>query len=259
MNIVDQFGTLFNSIAFTLPRIAAAFLMLPLLNRETMPALVRNSFFVSLAIVVYPLALAVPFEGFTRTAWPFIVVKELFIGTMIGFLFSAVFWSLSAAGDLIDTKVGTNFTATVDPIQGHQTALTGKLLSQLGTLLFMASGAFTLFINLLMTSYSVWPVGRMLPSLNLRGEELITTEFSNLFTLSVMLAAPALVVMSLVDIILGLTNRFSQQLNVFTLTMPIKSLIGTFMLILLLGTYFQVVMRHLFDNRGLIRVLQHIL
>jgi len=259
MNIVDQLGTLFNSIAFTLPRIIAAFLMLPLLNRETMPALVRNSFFVSLAIVVYPLAMAVPFEGLARTAWPLIVLKEIFIGTVFGFIFSVVFWALSAAGDLIDTKVGTNFTATLDPIQGHQTALTGRLLSQLGTFLFMASGAFTLFINLLMTSYRVWPVGRMLPSLDIHGEDLIITQFANLFTLSVMLAAPPLVVMSLVDIVLGLTNRFSQQLNVFTLTMPIKAWIGTWLVILLLGTYVQVVMRHMFDNRGMLRLLQHVL
>jgi len=259
MNAVERIGALFDSITFTLPRIVAAFLMLPLLNRETMPAVVRNSFFVSLALVVYPVAMAVPFEGVARTAWPLIVLKELFIGTMFGFLFSSVFWALSAAGDLIDTKVGTNFTATLDPLQGHQTSLTGQLLSQLGTFLFMASGAFTLFLNLFMTSYRVWPVGRMLPSLDVRGEQLIIGEFSNLFTLAVMLAAPALVVMSLLDIALGLINRFAQQLNVFTLTMPIKAWIGTWLVILLLATYLDVVMRHLFANRGLLRLLQHVL
>ena len=38
------------SIALTLPRIAAAFLIIPLMTQETVPALVRNSFFVSLTI-----------------------------------------------------------------------------------------------------------------------------------------------------------------------------------------------------------------
>jgi type III secretion protein T len=46
---------------------------------------------------------------------------------------------------------------------------------------------------------------------------------------------------------------------VFTLTMPIKAWIGTWLLILLLGTYLQVVTRHLFENRSLLQLLQHVL
>jgi type III secretion protein T len=256
---IDPIGTLFDSIAFSLPRIVAAFMMLPLLNNETMPALVRNSFFVSLAIVVYPVATSVPFVGVAREAWPFIILKELFIGTVYGFLFSCVFWALSAAGDLIDTKVGTNFTATLDPLQGHQTALTGRLLSQMGIWLFMASGAFTLFLELFMTSYRIWPIARMLPSLGLRGEQLVVNEFAALFTLSVMLAAPALVVMSLLDLSLGLINRFAPQLNVFSLTMPIKAWVGTWLVLLLLGTFLDVIIRRLFDSRGLLSLLRHVL
>ena len=256
MNAVDTIGTAVNSIALSLPRIIAAFLVLPLLNGQNMPALVRNSFFVSLGIIVYPVAASVPAQNIVQGLWPLIILKELFIGGFLAFVFSSVFWAVSAAGNLIDTKVGTNFAATVDPIQGHETSFTGQLLTQLTAWLFMASGAFTLFLDLLMTSYSVWPVSQMLPSLAPRVEQLAVDEFSTLLTLALMLAAPALVVMSLLDLALGLINRFAPQLNVFSLTMPIKAWVATWIVLLSLGTFVEVITRRLFENRALLEVLR---
>jgi len=73
------------------------------------------------------------------------------------------------------------------------------------------------------------------------------------------LSAPALVVMSLVDISLGLVNRYAQQLNVFALAMPIKAWLSSWVLLLALGAMVEVVMRKLYENRGLLQALKHIL
>lgn len=192
-------------------------------------------------------------------ALPMIIVKELLIGLYLGFVFSAVFWAMSAAGNLIDTKVGTNFAATLDPIQGHQTSLTGELLSQLAAWLFMASGAFTLFIDLLMTSYTVWPVAQLLPPLRVAARELAIGEFGSLMTTALLLAAPALVVMSLIDLALGLVNRYAQQLNVFSLTMAIKAWVAIWIVLLSVGVFVEVAMRRLFESRGLLNELRRVL
>jgi type III secretion protein T len=166
---------------------------------------------------------------------------------------------MSAAGNLIDTKVGTNFAATLDPIQGHQTSLTGELLSQLAAWLFMASGAFTLFIDLLMTSYTVWPVAQLLPPLRVAARELAIGEFGSLMTTALLLAAPALVVMSLIDLALGLVNRYAQQLNVFSLTMAIKAWVAIWIVLLSVGVFVEVAMRRLFESRGLLNELRRVL
>jgi len=214
---------------------------------------------VSLAILAYPVAMGTPATSLQGALWPLLVVKELFIGVCFGFLFSSVFWAVSAAGSLIDTKVGTNFAAIADPIQGHETTLTGDLLGQLAAWLFMASGAFTLFLNLLMTSYTLWPVPQMLPPLSAITEQRAIAEFSSLLTLAVMLAAPALVVASLLDLTLGLVNRYAPQLNVFSLTLSIKAWVTTFIVLLSLGTFVDVVTQKLFANRGLLNLLRQML
>ena len=259
MNFLGGLGPTIGGIALTLPRLAAAFLILPLLNSSTIPTLVRNSFLVSLAILAYPVAMATPAASLQGALWPLLVIKELFIGVCFGFLFSSVFWAVSAAGSLIDTKVGTNFAAVADPIQGHETTLTGELLTQLVAWLFMASGAFTLFLNLLMTSYTIWPVPQMLPPLSAITEQRAIAEFSSLLTLAVMLAAPALVVASLLDLSLGLVNRYAPQLNVFSLTLSIKAWVATFIVLLSLGTFIDVVTQKLFANRGLLNLLRQML
>lgn len=53
----DFFAHPLIALGLTLPRIMGAFLMLPLLTQQNMPATVRNSFLVSLAIVALPIAL----------------------------------------------------------------------------------------------------------------------------------------------------------------------------------------------------------
>jgi len=138
----EYFGNQMLGVALTLPRIAAAFLMLPLLTSENMPALVRNSFFVSLAIIVFPLASASSSAVMTHGPWAFIILKEIFIGVSIGFAFGAVFWGIGSAGNFIDAKIGTSMASVVDPLGGHQTSLSGAFLTQLAAWLFMSSGAF---------------------------------------------------------------------------------------------------------------------
>jgi type III secretion protein T len=256
---VEELGTTLGSVALTLPRIGAAFLVLPLINGQNMPPLVRNSFFVSLAVMAYPVATAAPAAHGVTAVWPLIILKELFIGAYFGFVFGSVFWAVSAAGNLIDTKVGTNFASIADPLQGHDTSLTGQLLTQFTAWLFMASGAFTIFLDLLMTSYTVWPVTRMLPPLATNGQSFLIDEFASLVTTALLLAAPALVVMSLIDLALGLINRYAQHLNVFSFAMPIKAWVGIWIVLLSLAAYVEVILHRLFQNRGLVHVLQRIL
>jgi type III secretion protein T len=262
MNAIDHIGATAGAVALSLPRIVAAFMVLPLLTGANMPSLVRNSFFVSLAILIYPVAgatAAAADHNAAQVLWPLLIVKELFIGALFGFLFSSVFWAVSAAGNLIDTKVGSNFAAAVDPLQGHETSLTGQLLTQLASWLFMSTGAFTLFLGLLMKSYALWPISEMLPRAVPLGESVVIDDFASLLTLALLLSAPALVVLSLLDLSLGLVNRYAQQLNVFALTMPLKAWVATWIVLLSLGTFVEVITRHLFANRALLNVLRPLL
>jgi type III secretion protein T len=253
MNGFDSAENAMLALGLVLPRVVGAFVMLPLITAENMPALVRNSFMVSLALVAMPVALGtVPLNTLNALAFAPIVVKELFIGVALGFCFGMVFWALSAAGNIIDTQVGMTLAQVFDPIQGHQASLHGNFLSQFAAWLFMASGAFLVFLDLLLTSYAMWPVASYYPSLHAVGMELFVGQFSYLMSALLVLAAPAMVVLLLIDLSFGLVNRFAPQLNVFTITMPIKAWLATWILLLMLGVYAEIALDRMADSRGLL-------
>lgn len=248
------------NLALTLPRLAAAFLVLPLLTSEIVPAMVRNIFLVSLAIAVFPfVAHDLQTLSLSGVALGPVIVKELFIGVVIGYAFSIVFWALEGAGQVIDTKVGTTMAQITDPLSGHQTSLIGALLSQLAGYLFVAFGGLLVFLDLLLTSYSVWPLAAALPDLDAAGKLFFIQRFDELMRLVLLLAAPALVVLTLVDFGLGFVNRYAQQLNVFSLSLSIKAWLGVFIVLLMLASIVEFMLGWLADQKGLLEALKWVL
>lgn len=256
----DLLGNPLLALALVLPRVIGAFLMLPLMTQQTVPPMVRNSFMVSLGIIALPVALAgLPMEQLGTIEWPVIVLKEIFIGVAIGFCFGIVFWAVAAVGGVIDTQVGMSMAQVFDPIQGHQVTLHGEFLSQLATWLFMASGAFLVFLDLLMGSYVLWPVASYFPDLPAVGMNLFVGQFDFMMTTVLVMAAPVMVVMLVIDLSFGLVNRYAPQLNVFALTMPIKAWLATALILLLLGVYVELLLERLGSNRYLLGLLRQAL
>jgi len=258
--VFDLLGNPLLALALVLPRVIGAFLMLPLMTQQTVPPMVRNSFMVSLGIIALPVALAgLPMEQLGTIEWPVIVLKEIFIGVAIGFCFGIVFWAVAAVGGVIDTQVGMSMAQVFDPIQGHQVTLHGEFLSQLATWLFMASGAFLVFLDLLMGSYVLWPVASYFPDLPAVGMNLFVGQFDFMMTTVLVMAAPVMVVMLVIDLSFGLVNRYAPQLNVFALTMPIKAWLATALILLLLGVYVELLLERLGSNRYLLGLLRQAL
>jgi type III secretion protein T len=210
-------------LGLSVTRIAVAFLLVPLFTAELIPALVRNAMFLGIAVLA--LAVQPSFAPIVVDSWTLITMfaKEAFIGCAIGFFFSGVMWAFQAAGQLIDTKVGTSMAQVSDPLSGQQVTLNGALFGRLASWVFMAGGGFMLMIGTLIQSYALWPVRSPAPTLVTGGMRLFEGEFGRIMLLTLLVAAPALVLLHLVEGVLGLINRFAQQLNVFSLSLSIKA------------------------------------
>lgn len=236
-------------------RVAATFFLLPMFASETVPALVRNSIFVSLGIVSLAIQPPLDISMLGPGQWATILIKEVFVGLLIGFFFGSVLWALEAAGQIIDTKVGATLAQVVDPLSGHQTSLNGAFLGRLAGVVFVSMGGLSLLLRVIMESYAIWPVAAPMPALDPRGLPLIEGEFGRMMILATLFAAPVLTVLFLIDAGLGLMNRFAQQLNVFTLSMSIKAFAATFILLLLLGSYITAIIRDIASRPGVITAI----
>lgn len=240
-------------------RVMGAFLLIPLFTQEVVPALVRNAVFMSLA------ALALALQGPALAqgglpwgdAWGLVLRfgREIFIGVAIGFFWGVMLWAFEAAGQIIDTKVGATMAQIVDPLGGHQTSLTGALLSRLAGWVFMSAGGFMLMVGTLLDSYALWPVNT--PSLTLvpRSALLFETAFGQLMTLALVVAAPAMLLAWVMDLSLGLVNRFAPQLNLQSIASSLKIVAVLWLLWAQLAFLARVLADHLLEQPESLRLL----
>lgn len=215
-------------------RISIAFLLLPLFSKESVPAMVRNSMFLSLALMSILIQPSAQVDQFSTTMWISLFAKEALIGAVIGLFFGIFLWAFEAAGVVIDMQIGASFALFFDPVVGNEVTLVGAFLSRWASFVFLASGGLLLVTGVLLESFAIWPLVEPITSLKGASVALFEAELSRFMSLTLRIAAPIMAVIFIIDISMGLINRFAQQFNVFFLSMSIKSMATIVLLIILL-------------------------
>jgi type III secretion protein T len=259
MTAYEQFSQVVLSFFLGVPRVAAALLILPMMTAETVPTMARNSIFLGVSLVTIPLAMqSVPLITI-ELDWPFLLFKEVFLGLLLGFMFGVTFWAVAAAGELIDNKVGTASASIMDPLTGHQTSLTAGFFSRLVAWIFIASGGFLLFFELVFSSYVIWPITASFPAVTARATDLVISGVAGMMALALAVAAPILILLTVIDVAFGLVNRFAPSLNAFNISMPVKAWVSQLLLLLMLGVIAEFVLRKLLSTSVVLEALQRVL
>jgi type III secretion protein T len=244
------------------PRLMLAFTILPIIGRTLVSGLVRTGIVVSFTVFVAPsVVFALDEVDLSRVQLVGIVLKEAFIGGMIGFSIGAVFWGVQAAGFFIDNQRGAAIAGSADPLSGTESSPLGNTFLVAYTAYLFISGGFLALLGTIYSSYAIWPVLEFYPSLP---PEIVTFALGlgdHIMYLTVVLSGPVIIIMFLGEFGLALISRFAPQLNVFILAMPVKSGLAMFVLVL----YIPFLFRYLQDtfDRGefgvmpqLIRLIQ---
>ncbi len=179
-------------------------------------------------------------NGLLSGALPFalIILKETLIGTLLGLLVGMLFWAVQSAGFLIDNQCGATQSSQTDILSGDQTSPLGTFFFQAIIIVFFITGGFLVLLQAIYNSYVYWPVTSFLPVNLLFNDDFalfFAGQVSNLMLLTVLFSGPVLIACFLTDFSLGLVNRFASQLNVYVLSMPIKSGIASFLVIFYLA------------------------
>jgi len=219
--------------ALGLPRLLGIFAMIPIFGRSVLPGSTRNAVAISLTLFLYPAYSAgIDVSQFSALHYISIILKEAVLGILIGFGLSRVFWAVESMGFFIDNQRGSTMASSVDPLTGSQTSPLGIFLMQVVTVYFFVSGAVFVTLLAIYESYLVMPVASFFPNLQLESARYFLYLLDRIIALAVLFAAPALIAMFLSEFALGLISRFAPQLNVFFLSMPVKSGVGILILIL---------------------------
>ena len=216
-------------------RIGGAFAICPVLADSMIPGVARRVAVFGFACLVVPFVKNEMPPG-EPNLWMFSILafKEAIIGFLLGFFASIPFWVAENIGNFIDNQRGATMGEVYSPLSGAQVSTTGIFFTQIVSTVFFVSGAVFLMLAALYKSYTIWPVFVEGISFTSGTPLQILGTVDGMLKATVVISAPVIIVMFLATLGLGLVNRTAPQLNVFFLSMPVKSALGVAMLVVYL-------------------------
>ena len=226
-------------------RILAIMAVLPVMGDQVINTMSRMGIALMLAVFA---SFGQPWDELTNLSGGHIAllaVKEAVLGVVLGFAMATPFWVIEYVGALIDNAAGFNSVQLQNPLSGSQSTPVSDLLVRLSAAVFYAIGGAIYFAQALFESFQVWPITDLLPSAQGAYSVFIERQVGSLFSNTVKLAAPVLIVVLLIDVGVGLLSRSAEKLEPTSLAQPIKGVVSVVMLTLFIGIAFDQMRQHL--------------
>jgi type III secretion protein T len=237
----------------------AAFAILPFMSTQSIDnPLVRNSFILALCLPLLPNAyvLLEQAKDVDSLMMALYLAKEGVIGLLLGFLVAIPFWILEGMGDLLDNQRGASNAEQMDVQIGSNASPSAALFSKIFLTLYFSVGGFFIFVSTLYKSYDIWPVYSTLPEMTLPTAIQVLKLLDVLMRSVILFVSPMVISMFFVEFGLAIINRFAQQLNVFVLAMPLKSITGLFVMYFYLPIMMPYLIKEINNQNSLIQQLQ---
>lgn len=203
----------------------------PFFGAKILPNPVKLAFAITLFVIFLPKLLTVTTIPIGFNLYTVLLIgKEMFIGYILGFLVSIPFTIVQSAGIIIDHQRGGAALMVNDPTIQNQSSPLGTLFNYTMIFIFFTVNAPFLFIDAIMTSYDVIPPDQFFSGSFFEQEnpfwQLQIGMLGQVMTIGVQLATPALLIMLMTDLFLGIANRLAPQVQITFLGMSLKSLLG---------------------------------
>ncbi|HXG34526.1 MAG TPA: flagellar biosynthetic protein FliR [Bryobacteraceae bacterium] len=212
-----------------LARVGGALALIPLPGVRGGPEPARILLAVALTAALYP---RWP-QGITGVtpglvaAW---LMAEAAFGIAVGLAVMLLIEAFQLAGQAIGLQAGFAYASIVDP----QTQADSGVLLLFGQLtaglLFFALGLEGQVLRILAASLESWPPGAWL--LTTQSAEALLQAGGGIFSVGLRLAMPAVALLVLGDIVMALLGRVHQQIQLLTLSFPVKMLAALLVLAL---------------------------
>lgn len=226
-------------LAVCLLRVYAVFLVLPAMTDQSVQGNVRNGVCLCLAIFIAWGQPATLVAGMDTPRLLAVLGKEAIVGLLIGFAASTVFWVAEGVGVLIDNQAGYNNVQQTNPLSGEQSTPVGNLLAQLSIAGFYILGGMLVLTQLLFESFKWWPINSLAPAWSTILEDFVRVQTSSYLEMMMKIAAPALLVLLLIDLAFGILSKSAEKLEPNNLAQPVKGAVALAMLSLLVAVFFE--------------------
>lgn len=227
-------------------RVAPLFVLTPIFGSANVPVRVRVLLGLGIAAM---LALASPAQlptALIGSPWALAsaALSEATVGATLAFGLLAAFAAFQFGGRLLDLQVGFGIASLIDPTTRAASPLLGTLLNMCAVAVFLALDGHHSIVRGLAQSLQAFPVGQPFSALNPLA---VVAQFGVVFSHGLVLVAPAVFALLLLDVGMAVLARTMPQMNIFIVSMPLKVAVG--LLMLALSTRFLLpAMQRVFDT-----------
>ncbi|MEK9712341.1 MAG: flagellar biosynthetic protein FliR [Thalassolituus sp.] len=205
-------------------RISALLMVMPLIGTRMVSMRIRLILAVAITFVVAPLLPPMPKVDAMSLASLIIILQQMLIGILLGFVTELLMQVFVIAGQLIAMQTGLGIATTVDPSQGASVVVISQWFLFMVGLVFLALNGHLVLIEILVDSFRTMPVGMGSFSVDQFG--LLVRWSGWMLSAAVIISLPAMAALLIVNLAFGVMTRAAPQLNIFALGFPVTMIIG---------------------------------
>ncbi len=214
-----------NRFMWPLFRISSFFMAVPLIGTQLVPVRVRLGLALAVTVVIAPLLPAMPvMEGLSPQVFV-IIVQQMLIGFVLGFMVQVLFHLFVVAGQLVSSQMGLGFASMSDPTNGVSVVILAQFYLMMVMMMFLAMDGHLVLIEVIVGSFYIMTVGAVVS-----GDVLwqVASAGSWMFAGALLLAIPAVIALLIVNFAFGIMTKAAPQLNIFSIGFPFTMLFGLF-------------------------------
>lgn len=218
-----------------LMRITAFVFVAPIFSQRGIPNRFKIAFSIFLAGLMYGvIGEHDKLQYSTVYGYAVIVMKEAFTGLIVGYSVSICNTIADFAGRIIDMETGLSMVNLMDPTTEQMGSMSGVIYQYGLMLMLLITGMHRYFIQALAETFTLIPVNgvaintdRLLNSVLVFMKDYVAIGFR--------ICLPVFAVMLLLNAILGIMAKVAPQMNMFSVGMQLKVLVGLCVLFLTIG------------------------
>lgn len=227
----DQITTWVMSFFWPFVRIISFVSAAPIFGSPSIPTRVKICMAAILAALIAPTLGPMPDVAPFSAAGLWLVGQQIIIGVAMGTVMNVTFSAIRAGGMYIGRNMGLGFATFYSPALGTQTVVMARVLNVFAILMFLALDGHLIMIHILARSFETVPVG--VADLNASAWNMVAVWGGTVISAGLLLALPLITILLIIRIGMGILNRASPQLTIFSIGLPLSIFTGTTMLLFL--------------------------
>ncbi len=220
-------------ILLILVRIASFVYVAPFFGEKGVPAQAKIGLSFFTALILYNVVPQPELQYAGVFGFGVAVLKEGITGLLIGFGAYICNSIVVFAGNIIDMDIGLSMAQTFNPDMALQMTATGNLYYYLIFAFMLASNMHQYILRAVCDSFYVVPIGGAV----FEWDSLLismTTYMTDLFIIGFRIFLPVFAVIMIMNCVLGIMAKVAPQMNMFSIGMQLKILVGYIVLFLMI-------------------------